>query len=108
MKTSQGTSPIHDDWSKVQKAIGSLSDKTLDDCVKRLNESVFNKLSIHKSSKIDISMETFDKIMNEIDDDVKTQENKNNPKTGDIGKERRQFISEPVIFGPFFLTFVLF
>ena len=72
---------------------------------------MFNKL--YKSLKVgesrdDISMETFDKIMSEIDDEVKTQhidkENKNKQKAQYVGNETRQFISKPVIyiFIPFF------
>ena len=107
METTQTTSQIHHDWCKIEKAIATLSDKTLHDCVKRLNSSVFNKLS--KSAKVDeiqkdISMETFDKIMSEIDDEVKTQhidkenENKENQKPQYVGKASRQFISNPVIY----------
>ena len=117
--TQKGTSQIHDDWSKIQTAISSLSNKTLDDCVTRLNKSLFNKL--YKSTKDDISIETFDKIMTEIDDDVKTHvqcvdtksENKKNDNSRYVDKEKRQFIIEPVIFVPFlsiffvFLTFVV-
>ena len=121
METIQTASHIHDDWYKIEKAISTLSDKTLDDCVKRLNSSVFNKL--YKSSKVDeskhdISMEIFDKILNEIDDDVKTQNveeenaNKNKQKGQYVGKEMRQFISKPVMLHLFcyvpFLTFFCF
>ena len=105
--TQKGTSQIHHDWSKIEEAIACLSSKTLDDCVKRLNESVFSQLPVSKSANVDeikaeISLETFDKIMNEIDDDVKTQhivkENKDKQKPQYVGKEMRQFISKPVIY----------
>ena len=113
----QQQSQIHHDWSKIETAIATLSDKTLDDCVKRLNSSVFNK--VYKSSKVDerkhdISIETFDRIMSEIDDEVKTQdidkenETKKNEKAQYVGKETRQFISEPVSFVPFFLFDICF
>ena len=101
---AQEQSQIHHDWSKIEKAISSLSDETLDDCVKRLNESVFRKLyesSNVDRSKHDISMKTLDRIMSEID--VKTHyidkqnKNKNNEKEQYVGKERRQFISKPVM-----------
>ena len=117
METLRATSQIHDDWHKIQTAISSLSDKTLDDCVKRLNELVFNKLSTSKSSKVDeskhdISMEIFDKIMSEIDDDVKTQhldkENKNKYKGQYVGKERRQFIRKPVMLYCIFILMPFF
>ena len=119
----QQQSQIHDDWSKIETAISSLSNKTLNDCVKRLNESLFNKL--YKCTKVeekkdDISIETLDKIMSEIDDDVKTQyiaidtknENKKNEKSHYVEKEMRQFISEPVMlhicfYVPFFNIFVV-
>ena len=106
----QRQSGIHHDWSKIQTAIESLSDKTLNDCVKRLNSSLFNKL--YQSANVDerklkhmheISMQTFDKIMSEIDDEVKTQrieeenENKKTDNAQYVGKERRQFISKPVM-----------
>ena len=109
METNGTTSQIRDDWYKIEKAISTLSDKTLDDCVKRLNESVFKKIS--KSVKIDevkddISIETLDKIMSEIDDEVKTQHidtgkenaNKNKEKAQYVEKEKRQFISKPVMY----------
>ena len=107
MEPTLRPSQIHDDWSKIQRAITGLSEKTLDDCVKRLNESLFNKL--YKSAKIeeskhDIPIETFDKIMSEIDDEVKTQhidkqkENKKNQKGQYVGNKRREFISKPVIY----------
>ena len=86
-------SEIHDDWSTICKAISGLSDATLDDCVKRLNDSIFKKLCESCVIKDDISIETFDIIMNEIDDDVKTQH---------IDKEIRKFINKPVM-----LKFVL-
>ena len=104
METTQTTSQIHEDWYRIQTAITTLSNKTLDDCVKRLNSSVFEKL--YKSANVDeikddISMETFDKIINENDDDVKTQcideENQSKQKPQYVGKETRQFISKPVI-----------
>ena len=94
-------SQIHDDWSKIEKAISSLSNKTLDDCVKRLNESVFKKIYKYKCKvvdeiKDDISITTFD-------DDVKTQQH-------NYKQEMRQFISKPVmlyvyIYILFFLSF---
>ena len=84
----QEQSEINDDWSKICQAISSLSDATLDDCVKRLNSSVFKKLSKSCEIKDDISIETFDTIMKEIDDDVKTQH---------VDKKIRKFISEPVM-----------
>ena len=84
----QEQSQIHDDWFKICKAISSLSDGTLDNCVNRLNDSVFNKLYKSYEIKDDVSIETFDIIMNEIDDDVKTQH---------IDKEIRQFITKPVM-----------
>ena len=107
MTTTQTTSQIHHDWSKIQTAIAGLSDVILDDCVKRLNSSVFSRL--YKSSKVDgikhdISMETFETIMSEIDDEVKAQyidkenENKSNEKGQYVGTVRRQFISKPVIY----------
>ena len=109
MEITRGTSQIEDDWSKIQTAIASLSDVTLDDCVKRLNESVFKTLS--KSAKVEeskneISTETFDTIMSEIDAEVKTQhvdkqkENKNKKKRkySYVGQESRQYISNPVIY----------
>ena len=84
----QEQSQIHDDWSKICKAVSSLSDTTLDDCVKRLNSSVFKKLSKPSEIKNDISIETFVIIMNEIDDDVKTQH---------VDKKIRKFIKKPVM-----------
>ena len=84
----QEQSEIHDDWSKICKAISSLSDATLDDCVKRLNDSLFKKLCKSSEIKADISIETFDIIMNEIDDDVKIQH---------LDKKIRKFIKKPVM-----------
>ena len=99
----QEQSQIHDDWSKICQAILRLSDATLDDCVKRLNSSVFNKIFESYSIKDDISIDTFDNIMNQIDHDIKTQdiekenENKKNEKSQYDAKEIRQFITEPVV-----------
>lgn len=99
-------SQIRHDWSKIETAISSLSNNTLDDCVKRLNELVFNK--IYKAANDDISIETFDNIMTEIDDEVKRQDIDKHKSQYD-GKEIRQFISQPVIFvlSLIFQTFVL-